>query len=183
MRLQAKYPNPDYDANKVGEDAAAKKARTKDLYLQPNENLPAVYLPPSSGGGILFERADVYLDGQDISKDVEVSNLQFVYQFYNRTFSNSSQRSKLGQEVNITCSEDVASLTKKSEKYKKAIQPLQNVTYSSATTLYLEFGLDGFPFLSAPRNHCLASLQKQTENDNPMLPPGKITFFKKTAQI
>ncbi len=142
--------------------------------MQPLESAPAVYLPPANGASIFFERVDVSLDGQDIIKDVEVSNLQFVYQALNRAFSTYGQRRKLGQEVSITCSKDVSNLAEKSERLKAAMQPLQNVTWETPTTLFLQFGFDGLMFLSAPRNLALARLQEHWQNDNLTLPPGEI---------
>jgi hypothetical protein len=150
--------------------------------VQPLSNNPAVFMPPSAGASIMFERVDCYLDGVDILKDVDVSNLQFVYQHYNRMFSTYSQRARLGQDSTITCSDDMDDLRTKSERLKKAMRPLQSVTWESATTLLLTFGFDGIPFCSAPRCLALATLQSCYENSNLALPPGsclEITLHKR----
>ncbi len=172
IKLRVKRTNPDYNEAEVGDTDAAKKKRTKELYIQPLSNEPAVYVPPSLGASAFFEKADVYLDRQEISQESVVGALQFVYQTWNRALSRSDQRLKLGQESFIVTSDDTDSLAAKSERLKKAMNSLQNVTYQNPTTLYFEFGLDGIPFLSTARNMALASLQEQWKTDNLTLPPG-----------
>ncbi len=177
MKVRVKRKNSAYQAGTApaaGDTDEQKKAKTEYHYILPLENEPAVYVPPSLGASAFFEKADVYLDRQEISHEAVVGPLQFVYQTWNRALSRYDQRSKLGQETSIVTSNDTDSLTDKSDRMKKAMSSLQNITYSTPTTLYFEFGLDGLPFLGASRNLALATLQEQWKNDNLTLPPGKV---------
>ncbi len=173
MKLRAYHLNKNYNNSETGTTEEALKKKREYHTLQPVDSNLDTYLPPASGGGILFQGADVYLDGQDISAGCEVGSLQFVYQSLNRTFSTSAQRLRMGQEVAITTSEDIDDLRTKSDRLKRAQKPLQGNSWNDQTVLYLEFGFDGIPFLSAPRCLALSSLQQHYKNDNLMLPPGE----------
>ncbi len=172
MKVRVRRTNPSYDANAAGDTDEAKKKRTQKIYIQPLNSDPAVYVPPCLGASAFFEKADVYLDRQEISSEASVGSLQFVYQTWNRAMSRSDQRTRLGQESFIVTSDDSDDLTTKSERMKKAMRSLQSITYENPTTFYFEFGIDGLPFLSAARNLALATLQEEWKNDNLTLPPG-----------
>ncbi len=174
MKLTAKYNNPDHQEGAAGNTDADKKKRAKKWYLQPIESNPAVYLPPSCGASIFFRSVDISIDGQSLMKDVEVGDLQFMYQTFNRVFSTYDQRQRLGQDTIITCSPDVSDMAVKSEKLKTAMQALQGVSWEHETVHFLHFGFDGVPLLSAPRNLALATLQEHWANDNLTLPPGEL---------
>ncbi len=168
IKFSAKYTNPDYVEN----DADAEK-KTKEHYLRPSADKPAVILPDALGANCLFEKVDVFLNGIDIQEHSRMGSFQFIYQSLNRYFSTKDQRDRLGQEYVIDRSLDV-DLSKKTPDLTRAMTLLDAQTYNSGGSHIFAFGFDGVPFLSGSRCLALSSLQGHDFIDNVTLPPSSV---------
>lgn len=171
-----------------------------ETYMNNNTKL---ILDPLIAGANFFENATVRLDQHEVTTTPSLGNHQIRYQRINRMLCKSSTRKKLygdsklfwtaadllEQYPDATASADEKKAKKIPPYFSKAKGLISgrgtNNTKANYDLRYLEFSMDGYPFIGKPRNNAGLVLDGLSptgpENEFPLLPPDtlvQVQLFK-----